>query len=343
MSTEPPSAGSDTVDVQSNRRCLTLTADGVVRDLAEADLAEIDRIRKTRHALVWLDIANPTGLDLTLLEDEFEIHPLATEDLRKRRQRPKVDIYGDQTVIVAYEAVSFRDGPQSFELAEHHLFAGNGYVVSVHWAESPMVESVRARFRQRAAAIGASAGWLVYALLDAVADTYFPLLDQMAEYIDDLEERIVGARGGRSALREALALKRELLELRRVLGPMRDVANAMLRRDNDLIEVEAVPYFQDLYDHLVRVLDQVDLYRDLVASTLEANLAVTSNSLNAIMKRLTAFTVLLMVPTLIAGIYGMNFRFMPELGQQWGYPAVLLIMVVSVAALGLYFRRNGWF
>jgi len=153
----------------------------------------------------------------------------------------------------------------------------------------------------------------------------------------------IGGQGGTTALREVLAIKRELLELRRVLGPMRDVANVMLRRDNDLIEEKALPYFQDLYDHLVRVLDQVDLYRDLVASTLEANLAVTSNALNAIMKRLTAFTVLLMVPTLIAGIYGMNFRFMPELAQQWGYPAALLAMVASVVLLGLFFRGKGWF
>jgi magnesium transporter len=342
-SPEPPSATSDTADLPSNRRALALTADGAVRELAEADLEEIDKIRKTEDALVWLDMADPTAADLALLDREFEIHPLAMEDLRKRRQRPKVDIYGDQSVIVAYEASAPRDAERAFNLDEHHLFAGDRYVVSVHWGESAMIESVRARFRQRAKTIGASAGWLVYALLDAVTDGYFPLLDLMAERIDDLEERIVEARGGVSALRDLLVLKRELLELRRVLGPMRDVANAMLRRDTDLIEVEALPYFQDLYDHLVRVLDQVDLYRDLVASTLEANLAVTSNSLNAIMKRLTAFTVLLMVPTLIAGIYGMNFRFMPELGQEWGYPVALLVMVVSVVLLGLFFRRKGWF
>ena len=136
-----------------------------------------------------------------------------------------------------------------------------------------------------------------------------------------------------------LAIKRELLELRRVLGPMRDVANAMLRRDNDLIEEKALPYYQDLYDHLVRVLDQVDLYRDLVASTLEANLAVTSNSLNAIMKRLTAFTVLLMVPTLS--------RDHDELRScrsraAMGLPFALLSWSLGVLR-GLFFRRRGWF
>ena len=324
------------------RRCLVLQSDGSVRELAEAELDRIDEILKDRSGLVWLDITDPADADLSLLDREFNLHPLALEDLRKREQRPKVDIYGDQTVLVVYEVAGGGPG-RTDGLAEHHLFAGHKYVVSVHWGPSAVIDDVRGRFRQRAATIGLSAGWVLYALLDAVADGYFPVLDRIADEIDDLEDRIVEARGGASALREILRLKRELLDLRRVLGPMRDVANALLRRETDLIDAESAPYYQDLYDHLIRVLDRVDLYRDLVASTLEANLAVTSNSLNAIMKRLTAFTVLLMVPTLIAGIYGMNFRFMPELGQSWGYPAVLLIMLVSIVALGWLFRRNNWF
>jgi len=343
MSTEHPSAASDAAGPHSNRRALALMPDGAVRELVGADLDDIDRIRKTRHALVWLDVADPTDADLALLDREFELHPLAMEDIRKRRQRPKADVYPDQTMVVAYAVTTTPHAERAFSLDELHLFAGDRYIVSVHWGASPTVEAVHGRFHQRASTLGASAGWLLYALLDAVVDGYFPVLDLMADQIDDLEDRIIGARGGTTALREVLVIKRELLELRRVLGPMRDVANAMLRRDNDLIEEKALPYYQDLYDHLVRVLDQVDLYRDLVASTLEANLAVTSNSLNAIMKRLTAFTVLLMVPTLIAGIYGMNFRFMPELGQQWGYPAALLVMVVLDVMVALFFRNKGWF
>ncbi len=139
-----------------------------------------------------------------------------------------------------------------------------------------------------------------------------------------------------------LAIKRELLELRRVLGPMRDVANALLRRDIDLIDDRVEPYFQDLYDHLVRILDQLDLYRDLLASILDARLTVTSNSLNTIMKRLTAITVILMVPTMIAGIYGMNFVHMPELEWPLGYPFALGLMVAAVAAAIVYFRRRDW-
>ena len=314
-----------------------------MRDLAETDLERIDQIIRDRGALVWLDITDPTADDLALLDREFSVHPLAMEDLRKREQRPKVDIYGEQTVIVAYEVVTPTDPNRAFDLAEHHLFTGARYVVSVHWAASAVVDDVQTRFRQRTDRIGRSAGWLLYALLDGVADGYFPLLDHMADEIDALEDRIVESRAGPTALRELLRLKRELLDLRRVLGPMRDMANVLLRRETELVEADALPYYQDLYDHFIRVLDRVDLYRDLVTSTLEANLAVTSNSLNAIMKRLTAFTVLLMVPTLIAGIYGMNFHYMPELGQAWGYPAVLMLMIASVVGLGWLFRRNDWF
>jgi magnesium transporter len=144
-------------------------------------------------------------------------------------------------------------------------------------------------------------------------------------------------------LREVLVIKRDLLELRRMLAPQRDIANALLRRDVELIGEAEAPYYQDLYDHLLRVLDALDLYRDLVASALDANLSVTNNNLNAVMKRLTAFTVVLMVPTLIAGVYGMNFRNMPELRFQYGYFITLGVMVLSIVLIGAYFKARDWF
>jgi magnesium transporter len=327
----------------STRLALVLLPDGSVQELDEVDFHTIDDIRKRDGAVVWLDISNPGDADLDILDREFGLHPLAREDLQRRDQRPKVDAYPDQTVVVTYEVRSANGPGAAMTMAEHHLFVGSRYLVSVHWGPSAVITSVENRFRQRAPTVGGASGGLLYAILDEVADGYFPVLDVMAERIDDLEDRVIEGLGGGETLREVLSLKRQLLDLRRVLGPMRDSANSLLRRDNDLIEEAALPYFQDLFDHLIRILDQVDLYRDLVASTLEANLAVTSNSLNAIMKRLTAFTVLLMVPTLIAGIYGMNFRYMPELGQQWGYPAVLVIMVVSIVAVALFFRSKDWF
>ena len=186
-------------------------------------------------------------------------------------------------------------------------------------------------------------GELLYTLLDAAVDSYFPLLDGISERLDAIEDRVLEGEADREGLAEILHLKRRLLELRRVLAPMRDVANVLLRRDLEIVDASSVPYYQDLYDHLVRVLDQVDIYRDLLAAVLDARLTVASNSLNAIMKRLTAFTVVLMVPTLIAGIYGMNFDLMPELRWPLGYPLALVVMATAVVISVTYFRRKGWF
>jgi magnesium transporter len=333
---------------------LVCDGDGTARELGEKELDRIDQIRKAEGQLVWLDIADPGPPQVELLRKEFAIHPLAEEEINLRHQRPKIDSYPGQHVLVTYEVLPIEEKahhrPSSREVAaggaqlgEIHLFTGTGYVVSVHWGPSPVIEDVMHRFKQRADAVGRTVGGLLYAILDTIVDGYFPLLDQLSERIDDLEDRIIRGKQGVETLREVLNLKRRLLKLRRVLAPQRDVANSLLRRDVELIDDQAVPYYQDLYDHLVRVLDQLDLYRDLVAAVLEANLSVTSNNLNAVMKRLTAFTVVLMVPTLIAGIYGMNFHAMPELSWPLGYPLALLLMAGLMGGIALYFKRNDWF
>jgi magnesium transporter len=315
---------------------------GECRRLKPDELDEINRLRAKEGHVVWLDVPSPDADDLALLKREFDLHPLTLEDLEKRRQRPKVDTYPEQHVIVTYEAVPAKTG-SAVKLREIHLIAGTGYVVSVRWAASPAIEEVANRFEHKTDSIGGTVGALLYAILDAVVDGYFPVLDKLSDRIDNLENRIVEGHQGTSTLREVLDIKRELLELRRVLAPQRDVANALLRRDLSIVDDAVAPYFQDLYDHLVRVLDSLDLYRDLVASTLEANLSVTSNNLNAVMKRLTAFTVVLMVPTLIAGIYGMNFRNMPELSWPFGYPVALGVMAIAMVGAALFFRARDWF
>ncbi|MGH2356696.1 MAG: magnesium/cobalt transporter CorA [Candidatus Limnocylindria bacterium] len=326
------------------RVCLVRGPDGSGRRLTEAELDEIDHLRAKPGTLVWLNLSDPTEADLALLEREFSVHPLALEDVRKRRQRPKLDTYDDQHMLVAYELRKPTGGSErDFELAELHVFSGQGWLVTVQWGPSPAIEDLRRRFERGTTSVGPTVGGLLYTLLDEAVDSYFPTLDAFSDRIDDLEERVLSAADSTAAaLRTMLDLKRELLELRRALGGMRDVANALLRRDIELIEDAAVPYYQDLYDHLVRVLDQVDLYRDLLAAVLEARLTVTSNNLNAIMKRLTAFTVILMVPTLIAGIYGMNFDVMPELGWPLGYPFALGVMAAAIIGAVTFFRTKDW-
>jgi len=315
---------------------------GEIRVLEGKQFEEIGTLRAQAGHLVWLDLVAPDDDDLALLAREFDLHPLALEDLEKRGQRAKIDTYPAQHVIVTYEVLP-GSGDRDFELGEVHLFAGSGYLVSVRWNTSTAVDDVAHRFRLRSDAVGTTVGGLLYSVLDAVVDGYFPLLDRLSDRIDELEDRIVDGVQGSETLRSVLVLKRELLELRRVLAPQRDVANALLRRELPLVDDAAMPYFQNLYDHLVRVLETLDLYRDLVAAALEANLSVTSNNLNTVMKRLTAFTVVLMIPTLIAGIYGMNFHAMPELSWPLGYPFALGVMAIGIVGAAAWFKRNDWF
>ncbi len=323
-----------------------LQHDGTLRQVDQGHLDQLDRLLEEPGNLVWLDITDPRPEDVRLLQGELKLHALAVEDLEKRRQRPKIDTYRDQHVIVTYEIRTDGSGTRpatDFDLAELHLFASARHLVSVHWGASPALEDVRERFEERVAAVGHSIGALLYAILDAVVDGYFPLLDRLSDRIDALEDDIVNGQQGSSTLREVLTIKRELLELRRVLAPQREVANALLRRHVEELDDEAAPYYQDLYDHLVRVLDALDLYRDLVTSALDANLSVTSNTLNAVMKRLTAFTVVLMLPTLVASFYGMNFTALPGLHSPLALAITVAAMLVMMVGTAVYFKAKDWF
>jgi magnesium transporter len=312
--------------------------DGRVEELGTERLDEIDRLCAIDGTLVWVSAVSPDAGTIEVMRREFDLHPLVVEDLEKRRQRPKLDAYESQHVIVAYEVTEAELG-----LSEIHLFIGPGWLVTVSWDPTPRVDGLRNQFLAGKGLGGGGVGELLYAVLDAVVDSYFPEVDRLSERIGDLEDRVLEGDADRGSLREVLVIKRRLLDLRRILGPERDVANQLLRRDLDVIEPASVPYYQDLYDHLVRVIDQLDVFRDLLAAVLDTRLTVASNSLNAIMKRLTAFTVILMVPTLIAGIYGMNFDYMPELSWPLGYPLALGLMALAVSSATLFFRRRGWF
>ena len=327
-------------------RCL-IRRDGIVTELPRDRFQDIDQLRQDEGVLVWLQLRDPGADELTLLADEFDIHELALEDVQKRGQRPKLDAYPDQQMLVVYEGIQgddpHDDGTDAmpFTLNELHAFGGRRWIVTVQWADSPAVD-IAARHVARTNA-PVSVGSVIYALFDAAVDSYFPILDAQSDRMDRLEDTILAGTDDPGELREILGIKRQLLELRRVLAPMRDAANALLRREAPFDDDAGVPYFQDLYDHLVRVIDQLDLYRDLLASILEARLTVASNALNSVMKRLTAITVILVAPTLIAGIYGMNFDHMPELEWRLGYPYALILMLAVMGGAYLYFRRRGWF
>jgi len=302
----------------------------------------LDRISDTLAAgcdLLWVDVVDPTPDELRLIGQEFVFHPLALEDAARPHQRPKLDPYDGFFFLVFYALRTTNGRPRPSEI---NLFVGTHYLVTVHADPIPEIDETARRWRQNVAQIGdRGVGLLVYSLLDAVVDGYFPVVDDLSERIDDLEAAIFDQRDP-NAQETIFGLKKDLLAVRRVLAPERDVMNVLVRRDSPMFGEQTVVYFQDVYDHILRVTDAVDTYRDLLSSALDASLSLTSNRLNRNMKTLTASSIILMSMTLVASIYGMNFVHMPELGWLLGYPLALGLMATIGATMYTLFRRNDW-
>jgi magnesium transporter len=248
--------------------------------------------------------------------------------------------HGSYYFVVFYTA-SYDPKDDHIDTQAINLFIGANYLVTVHHGPMRQVSDTLSRWQAPNSPLGIRVSALVWALLDAIVDDYFPLTDQLADRIDELEDTIF-VRFDQKAVEGIFGLKRDLLSLRRAIAPERDVLNVLLRRELPIFKNKDMAYFQDVYDHIVRVTDNIDTYRDLLSSALDSFLSIQSNNLNQIMKLLTMGSILLMSNSLIAGIYGMNFSFMPELRQAWGYPFALGLMVIINIVLIAFFRSRKW-
>ncbi len=301
---------------------------------------DISELREKPTITLWLDLTNPTADDIALLREEFGFHPLAIEDATRAHQRPKVDSYGKYYFVVFY-CLDVDQQTKRFSTTPVYLFIGQNYVVTVHDEQIEPIQDTLRRWRAPDSPLDQDVGSLVYALLDTIVDGYFPVMDQMAELAEELEDSIFG-KFDENALQEIFQLKKDLLQLRRVVAPERDVLNVMLRREIPVFDQNDVTYLQDVYDHIVRTTDAIDSYRDLLASALDSFLSMQSNRLNQIVKVLTITSIVLMSTTLVAGIYGMNFKYMPELEWRYGYAWALGLMVVIAVGTFAFFRRIKW-
>jgi magnesium transporter len=308
------------------------------------------RLNVRAYELLWVDIADPKPDDIEWLTHTFDFHQLALEDVTRRHQRAKIDEYTDYYFGVLYAARTDL-GARRITSSELQFFWGTNYLVTIHSDAFPEIDDLVARVRAGTLTPLVSADQrqpgvadLVYRLIDAVVDSYFPAVDVLAEWSDDIEEEMFARTGRRSSdtLQEIFGLKKSLLEMRKTIAPSREVVNVLLRRDHALFSDEFFPYFQDVYDHTVRVIDSLDTYRDLLASALDTHLSIVSNEVSQTVKKMTAVTAILMVNALIAGIYGMNFEVMPELKWQYGYAWALGLMVMATIALWVVFRRIRW-
>jgi magnesium transporter len=292
-------------------------------------------------ALIWLDLEASTDVDLDELQSEFDLHPLAIEDIRHPKQRPKVDTYESTLLVVLFDVRMDEsdDGLQTHEVA---VFVGKGFLITLHDVPIPALDGVRERWQKDPKMVDPSPlGFLLYRIASALIDSYFPVTDEYDDQVEQVENRLF-ARFDRDELKSILRLRRELTRLRRIISPQRDVFTTLSRHDDDVLERATDPYFADLVDLVLRLIDTLDTTRDRLSASLDSFLTLQSNALNETMKRLTALTVILTLPMIVSGIYGMNFDVMPELHWAFGYPFALGLITVAAGCAYWLFRRNDW-
>lgn len=305
----------------------------------EFDPSLIDEALKRPGTAIWLDIEDPTEENLAMLAEEFGFHELAIEDSLHPHQRPKIEQYESYFFLVAYGISVEGDG-----LVEHEttIFVGRNYLVTVRKPPTVDLDPVVKRWEAHQELAAEGGGYLLYVLLDEIVDGYFTVLDHYEDRTEVIEDQVFGGSVHGDVQNEIFRLKKDLIRFRRTISPLRAVLDVMQRRTVDVVTVPLEPYYRDVYDHVLRATDFVDGLRDILSSALEASLAVISNRLNEVAKNVTAWGAIILVPTLIAGIYGMNFRHMPELGWLLGYPFALGLMVLSGAILFRVFKTRGW-
>ena len=289
--------------------------------------------------ILWVNIDGLGDRDVLMsIGETFNVHRLALEDVVNVHQRAKVEAYEDQLFIIARLA---RQAAR-LETEQISLFVGEGYIVSFQERAGDCFDLVRQRIRSGRPMIRRNGpGYLAYALLDALIDSYFPLLESYGEQIEQLEDEVM-AGADASLARRIHRVKRELLVLRRALWPHREALNALLRDESGLINEETQVHLRDCYDHAIQALDMVETYRELASGLLDVYLTQVSNRMNEVMKVLTIFAAIFIPLTFMAGLYGMNFQNMPELSWPWAYPVLLLMMLIVAAVMLWFFRRRGW-
>jgi magnesium transporter len=309
------------------------------RRLGDAPIERISDYLQQPGCFVWVALKDPEPGELEKMAEEFQLHPLAVEDASHGHQRPKVEEYGD--VLFCVVQIPELRGDE-LHVGEVDIFVGKNFVLSVrHRAESGF-QAVRQRAESEPELLKKGAGFVFYALVDNVVDRYFPVVDQLEVRLEAIEERIFESATPRENIRALYELKHRLMVMRHAVEPLIEVVHKLYGGRVPSVCVGVQDYFRDVYDHLLRVSQQLDGLRDMVITALSVNLSMITLGENEVMKRLAAYAALVAVPTMIAGIYGMNFENMPELKWTYGYPIALTLMFGLDALLFLRFRRTGW-
>lgn len=324
-----------------------VSTDGIVaagvyvegRRIANIALDEAASWRSKPDHVVWIGLHEPDMSILTAVQRQFQLHDLAIEDADHAHQRPKIEQYGDALFIVARTA-QLVDGNIAF--GETHLFVGEGYLVSVRHGASTSYAPVRERCESCPRALARGEDYILYAILDFIVDNYSPVLETLQEEIEAMEELVLANGMTRTQIERLYLLRRDLLRLRNAVGPLVEVCRRLEHDSLPMIRTTMQPLFRDVTDHVRTVQEQIDSMREVLAFAFEASLLVGQAQETAVSKKLASWLAIIAVPTAIAGIYGMNFKNMPELELKYGYYTVVAIILTACATLFYRFRRAGW-
>jgi magnesium transporter len=301
---------------------------------------ESSSTRRGSRSFVWIGVHEPTAEEFESLSREFDLHPLAVEDAIHAHQRPKLDVYGDLLFLVLKTA-RYVDPDEVVDIGELLVFCGPDYLITVRHGEAGSLASAREALEADPERMRSGPSAALHAILDTVVDGYGPALDGLENDIDEVEEALFSDR--RVNLAERIyRLQRELIQFRRAVAPLVEPVENLARGRYEHVHETVRDYFRDVADHLIRAREQLDAMRDLLAGSLQANLAQVGVRQNEDMRRISAWVAIVAVPTAIAGIYGMNFKHMPELSSEYGYPAVLLVILAICSFLYVRFKRAGW-
>jgi len=310
------------------------------RKLAEIDKHEISNYLARPGCFVWVALRDATEAELAVMQEEFDLHPLAVEDARHGHQRPKIEEFGNSLFAVVHTIEVEGDDLRAGEI---HVFAGPNYVLSVRHRTERGFQDVRARAEREPELLKNGSGYVLYALMDAIVDRYFPVLDAVEMELEKLESRLFTPGASPRENIEALYyVKQKLTTMKHATSPLQENAGKLYGGRVPGVCAGLGEYFRDVYDHLVRINQSIDAARDTVNTAIQVALAMVATGQGEITRRLAAYAALVAVPTMIAGIYGMNFRHMPELSWEIGYPLTVGVMVTIDVIVFWRFRKAGW-
>jgi len=297
---------------------------------------------KDTDSVTWINI---NGLNYTKeieqVGRQYGLHPLVLEDIVHTAQRPKIDEYDTYLFVVI--KMLYYDKDEQITLEQVSLVLGKNYVLSFQEAEGDVFNSIRNRIRHNKGRIrGLKSDYLMYALIDAVVDNYFSIIETLGNKIEDLETELFAGDVREDINIEIQQLKREILKVRRAIFPLREIINRIQKGEHPLVNKRTITYYRDVYDHLIQVSENIDIYREMVWSLMDMYMTTISNRMNEVMKVLTIIATIFIPLTFIAGIYGMNFEYMPELKYRYGYVILWAIMIALFVGLVLYFKRKKW-